>query len=266
MLTTGSFFDLNDSPYKDLFADCAQVWDPLKKLKEYVSGHTAPTFQHVCLTDGVPLESPYISFNGKLRNARECIITYGDTTKGGLSVWENGQILEGASVIMAGVVMVGKNIRIGKGVLIESGAMIKSPTIIGDYSEIRQGAYLRGYCLIGNRCVVGHTTEVKHSIFLNDAKAGHFAYLGDSILGNHVNLGAGTKCANLRFVPGNVAVRTPDGIMDTGLRKFGAILGDKAQTGCNAVTSPGTILGPECILMPNTTAAAGLHPRKTVIR
>jgi NDP-sugar pyrophosphorylase family protein len=212
------------------------------------------------------LESPYISFNGKLRNARECIITYGDTTKGGLSVWENGQILEGASVIMAGAVMIGKNIRIGRGVLIEAGALIKSPTIIGDYSEIRQGAYLRGYCLIGNRCVVGHTTEVKHSIFLNGAKAGHFAYLGDSILGNQVNLGAGTKCANLRFLSGNVTVKTPSGTVDTGLRKLGAILGDGTQTGCNAVTSPGTILGPESLLMPNTTAPSGLHPRKTVIR
>ena len=266
MLTIRSFFDLSDSPCQDLFADCATVWDPLKKLKEYVSSHTAPTFQHICLTDGVPLESPYISFNGKLRNARECIITYGDTTKGGLSVWENGQVLEGASVIMAGAVMVGKNIRIGKGVLIESGALIKSPAIIGDYSEIRQGAYLRGYCLIGNRCVVGHTTEVKHSIFLNDAKAGHFAYLGDSILGNEVNLGAGTKCANLRFLPGDVGVKTPNGMVETGLRKFGAILGDRVQTGCNSVTSPGTIMGPEGLLMPNTTAPSGLHPRKTVIR
>jgi bifunctional N-acetylglucosamine-1-phosphate-uridyltransferase/glucosamine-1-phosphate-acetyltransferase GlmU-like protein len=266
MLTTGSFFDLSDFPYQDLFADCTTVWDPLKKLKEYSCDNTSPTFQHVCLTDGVPLESPYISFNGKLRNARECIITYGDTTKGGLSVWENGQILEGASVIMAGAVMIGKNIRIGRGVLIEAGALIKSPTIIGDYSEIRQGAYLRGYCLIGNRCVVGHTTEVKHSIFLNGAKAGHFAYLGDSILGNQVNLGAGTKCANLRFLSGNVTVKTPSGTVDTGLRKLGAILGDGTQTGCNAVTSPGTILGPESLLMPNTTAPSGLHPRKTVIR
>ena len=183
-----------------------------------------------------------------------------------MTVWENGQLLEGASVIMAGAVMMGRNIRIGRGVLIESGVLIKSPAIIGDYSEIRQGAYLRGYCLIGSRCVVGHTTEVKHSIFLNDAKAGHFAYLGDSILGNDVNLGAGTKCANLRFLPGNVVVRTADGQVDTGLRKFGAILGDRVQTGCNSVTSPGTLLGPGSILMPNTTAPSGAHPQKSVIR
>jgi len=144
--------------------------------------------------------------------------------------------------------------------------MIKSPAIIGDCSEVRQGAYLRGYCLIGKRCVVGHTTEVKHTVFLNDAKAGHFAYLGDSILGNRVNLGAGTKCANLRFVAGTIPIRTASGRLDTGLRKFGAIIGDGAQTGCNAVTSPGTIMGPESLLLPNATAPSGLHPRKSVIR
>jgi NDP-sugar pyrophosphorylase family protein len=144
--------------------------------------------------------------------------------------------------------------------------MIKEPAIIGDCTEVRQGAYLRGYCLVGERCVVGHTTEVKHSIFLDDAKAGHFAYLGDSILGNEANLGAGTKFANLRFLGGSIQIRTPDGQVDTGMRKFGAILGDRAQTGCNSVTNPGTLLGPEAILMPNTTSPSGLHPGKTVIR
>ncbi|MGE4558597.1 MAG: hypothetical protein AB7E77_00210 [Desulfobulbus sp.] len=266
MLTIGSFFDLADFPERALFVDCAHVWDPLKKLKQYIADNTAPSFQHVCITDAVPLDSPYIWYNDKLRNARECIITYGDTTKGGLTVWENGQFLNGASVIMAGAVLVGKNIKIGRGVLIESGAMIKSPAIIGDHSEIRQGAYLRGYTLVGSRCVVGHATEVKHSIFLNDAKAGHFAYLGDSILGSRVNLGAGTKCANLRFLPGNVSIRVAENKIDTGLRKFGAILGDDCQTGCNSVTSPGTILGPGSLLLPNITAPSGLHPRKSVLR
>ncbi|MGI6655858.1 MAG: hypothetical protein ACOX5Z_03330 [Desulfobulbus sp.] len=266
MLTAGSFFDLSDFPEKELFEGCTTVWEPLVNLKSYIASRTAPTFRHLCIVDGAPLDSPYIWYNGRLRNARECIITYNNTAKGGLQVWENGQFLNGASVIMAGVVMLGKHIKIGKGVLIESGAMIKAPAIIGDYSEIRQGAYLRGDCLIGKRCVVGHTTEVKHSIFLNDAKAGHFAYLGDSILGNNVNLGAGTKCANLRFLPGNVQVRTPDGPVDTGLRKLGAILGDGVQTGCNSVTSPGTLLGPDSLIMPNTTAPSGLHPRRTVLR
>jgi N-acetylglucosamine-1-phosphate uridyltransferase (contains nucleotidyltransferase and I-patch acetyltransferase domains) len=266
MLTIGSLFDLADFPDRELFTDCPAVWTPLQRLQDYIASQTTPAFQHLCITDGVPLDSPYIWFNGRLRNARECIITYGDATKGNLLVWENSQFLQGASVIMAGAVIVGKHVKIGKGVLIESGAMIKSPAIIGDQSEIRQGAYLRGNCLIGKRCVVGHATEVKHSIFLNDAKAGHFAYLGDSILGNRVNLGAGTKCANLRFFPGNIPLHNNDATLDTGLKKLGAIIGDDSQTGCNAVTSPGVIIGPDSLLMPNATAPAGVHPRKSVLR
>ncbi len=266
MLNTEMFFHLDDFPERALFVGCDNVWDPLKKLRQYMKDSTAPTFHHVCIADAVPLESPYIWHNNRLRNARECVITYGDSTQGGLKVWENGQFLNGASVIMAGATLVGRYIKIGMGVLIESGAMIKSPAIIGDFSEIRQGAYLRGNCLIGSRCVVGHATEVKHSIFLNDAKAGHFAYIGDSILGSKVNLGAGTKCANLRFFEGNVQLPTSEGKVDTGLHKLGAIIGDGCQTGCNSVTSPGTLLGPNCLLLPNVTAASGVYPAKSVLR
>jgi hypothetical protein len=188
--------------------------------------------------------------HGILSCSREYEFVFGNTSAGGLQVLQNGQEMRGASVIMAGAMLLGKRIAIGEGVLVESGPMIKEPAIIGDCTAVRPGAYLRGYCLVGERCVVGHTTEVKHSIFLDDAKAGHFAYLGDSILGNEANLGAGTKFANLRFLGGSIQIRTPDGQVDTGMRKFGAILGDRAQTGCNSVTNPGTLLGPEAILMP----------------
>jgi bifunctional N-acetylglucosamine-1-phosphate-uridyltransferase/glucosamine-1-phosphate-acetyltransferase GlmU-like protein len=102
---------------------------------------------------------------------------------------------------------------------------------------------------------------------MNDAKAGHFAYLGDSILGNDTNLGAGTKFANLRFLPGTITIfQKEGGRIDTGLKKFGAILGDTSQTGCNSVTSPGTLLGKGAILMPNATAKSGYHGEKTVLR
>ena len=266
MLNAGSFFDLSDFSHQEVFAGTEYVWEALNNLNAYIDANIETTLSHFSLTPGIPLEQPLVLYQGILNCMREYEIKYGDATKGKLEVWQNGQLLRGASVIMAGVVLVGQRIRIGKGVLVESGALIKAPAIIGDQTEVRQGAYLRGNCLIGKRCVVGHTTEVKHSIFLNDAKAGHFAYLGDSILGENANLGAGTKFANLRFLPGNVAVKTPDGPIDSGLRKFGAILGDRAQTGCNSVTNPGTLLGPESILMPNTTSPSGFHPGKSVIR
>ena len=131
-----------------------------------------------------------------------------------------------------------EQIALGKGSRIEAGAYVKGPCIIGQNSVVRHGAYIRGDVIIGDGCVVGHTTEVKNSIFCNGAKAAHFAYIGDSLLGNNVNLGAGTKCANVRFDRQNIEV---DGV-DTGLRKLGAIFGDGSQTGCNSVTNPGTIL------------------------
>ena len=218
------------------------------------------------IADGVPLTQTIVLHQGTNIPASEVRIKYGDTTKGKLEVFANDERLHGATVIMAGAVLLGKQIHLGQGVLVEGGATIKSPTIIDDHTEVRQGAYLRGYCLTGRRCVVGHATEVKHSIFLNDAKAGHFAYLGDSILGTNANLGAGTKFANLRFLSGNVSIQFDKQVIDTGRRKLGAVLGDEAQTGCNSVTNPGTLIGKYGILMPNTTAPSGYHRPKKIIR
>ena len=263
-LSANSFFDLSNFEHRELFSGDL-VWDALARLKDYMAGQV-----YLPLPEEVercrPLEKTLVLHDGSFREAGRMEITYGDATKGGLEVRENGKLLAGASVIMAGVVFRGEGFNIGKGVLIEAGAMLTGPVILGDRTEVRQGAYLRGNCLVGCRCVVGHATEVKHTIFLDDAKAGHFAYLGDTILGNQVNLGAGTKMANLRFVSGNISVRTEDGSVDTGLRKFGAVLGDQVQTGCNSVTNPGTLIGPRSFLLPNTTAPSGYHPENTMIR
>ncbi|MBS0634330.1 MAG: UDP-N-acetylglucosamine diphosphorylase [Verrucomicrobia bacterium] len=130
-------------------------------------------------------------------------------------------------------------ISIGKSSVIEPGAYIKGPCIIGANCHIRHGAYIRGDCIIGDGCVIGHTTELKGTIILNKSNAAHFAYLGDTIVGNSVNLGAGVKCANLRLDGKEIAV---DGIQ-TNRRKFGAIIGDHVEIGCNSVLNPGTVLG-----------------------
>lgn len=143
-----------------------------------------------------------------------------------------------------------ETISIGKGTVVEPGAYIKGPCIIGDNCQVRHGAYIRGSLITGNDCVIGHATEVKNAIFLDGAKAGHFAYVGDSILGNRVNLGAGTKCANLRFDGATVSIRDGEKRVDSGLRKCGAIFGDDSQTGCNAVTNPGTLMRKQSVLGP----------------
>ncbi|MBW6520144.1 MAG: hypothetical protein K0A99_03905 [Desulfoarculaceae bacterium] len=266
MLSPRSFFDLSEFPHTPLFSASDPVWTALTRLKNYMDKFVYPQLKSPLLPEGEPLAKTVVLHEGQILPAAGLDIVYGDTTKQQLRVLSDGSVLTGATVIMAGSVLMGGQIALGHGVLVESGALIKSPAIIGDYSEIRQGAYLRGYCLTGAHCVIGHTTEVKHSIFLDHAKAGHFAYIGDSILGRDVNLGAGTKFANLRFLPGNVLVRTDEGSMDSGRRKLGAILGDKVQTGCNSVTNPGTLIGKEGLLMPNTTAPSGYHPPRTVLR
>ncbi len=132
-------------------------------------------------------------------------------------------------------------VSIGEGSVIEPGAYIRGPLILGKNCEVRHGAYLRGNIIAGDRVVIGHASEVKHSILLDGAAAAHFAYVGDSILGNRVNLGAGTKLANLLFDRKEIEVRYEGKKITTGLRKIGAILGDDAQTGCNAVPNPGTL-------------------------
>jgi UDP-N-acetylglucosamine diphosphorylase / glucose-1-phosphate thymidylyltransferase / UDP-N-acetylgalactosamine diphosphorylase / glucosamine-1-phosphate N-acetyltransferase / galactosamine-1-phosphate N-acetyltransferase len=156
-------------------------------------------------------------------------------------------------------------ISIGKGSIVEPGAYICGPCVIGEDCQIRHGAYIRGNLIAGNRCVIGHTTEVKSALFLDGAQAGHFAYIGDSILGNHVNLGAGTKCANLRFDNRHVPVIWDGRRIDSGLRKFGAVFGDRSQTGCNSVTNPGTLMGKESRLGPCATIH-GVVPYKAIIK
>ncbi|APJ05075.1 hypothetical protein AXG55_03900 [Silvanigrella aquatica] len=141
-----------------------------------------------------------------------------------------------------------------QGAVVEPGAFIAGPAFIGPHAVVRHGAYIRGSVYVGEGAVVGHTTECKGSILLPFAKAAHFNYIGDSILGYDCNLGAGTKLANLKINHKNIILALDNKKLDTGLKKFGAILGNRAQTGCNSVTNPGTIMLPETILLPNQTA------------
>lgn len=157
------------------------------------------------------------------------------------------------------------DVEIADGARVEAGAYIRGPALIGPGTEVRHGAYLRGNVLTGADCIIGHASECKTAILLDRAKAPHFAYVGDSVLGNDVNLGAGTKLANFKIVAGTIAVRHPDGTsVDTGLRKLGALLGDGVLIGCNAVTSPGTVIGRESIIYPGV-ALQGTIPAMSVV-
>lgn len=144
------------------------------------------------------------------------------------------------SAVLEGPVVVAEDAEVGPHVLIQG------PAWIGQGALVAHGAFLRGNVIVGPGAKVGHATEVKRSILLSGARAPHFNYVGDSVLGTDVNLGAGVKLANFKADGSTIAV---DG-EDTGLRKLGAVLGDRVSIGCNVVLNPGTIVGRDSMIYP----------------
>jgi NDP-sugar pyrophosphorylase family protein len=144
-------------------------------------------------------------------------------------------------------------------------ATIIGPAWIGAKTEIRTGAFIRGNVIVGEGCVLGNACEFKNCLLMDGVQVPHFSYVGDSILGNGAHLGAGVICSNLRLDRQPVVVKAPDATYDTGLRKFGAIIGDRAEVGCNAVLNPGTLLGPRSVVMP-AIAFGGVLPPATIAK
>ena len=141
---------------------------------------------------------------------------------------------------------------VGKNTIIEQGAMVKGPAWIGDNCEIRSGCYIRENVIIGDGVVAGNSSEFKNCLVFDKAQVPHFNYVGDSILGHGAHLGAGVILSNVRLDRGPVSVQTPSGSVSTGLRKFGAIIGDGVEIGCNSVLSPGSLVGRQSVISPGS--------------
>lgn len=164
-----------------------------------------------------------------------------------------------------GVAFIGENVFIGEGTVVEDGAMIKGPAIIGRNCEIRHNAYIREQVIIGDHCTIGNACELKNALLFNHAVVPHFNYVGDSILGFKAHLGAGVKISNVKLVSGNVTVELEGKPFDTGLRKFGALLGDSAEVGCNVVLNPGSIIGRGAMIYPNVNWR-GILPANMIVK
>ena len=129
----------------------------------------------------------------------------------------------------------------------------EGPIYVEEGAEIRHGAYLRPGTYVSRGCVVGHCTEIKNTLMLPFSKAPHFNYVGDSILGYKVNLGAGAKISNVRLDKKSIMIQLPGmGKIDTNLRKVGALIGDASEVGCNVVTNPGSVIPPNSAIPPNS--------------
>jgi NDP-sugar pyrophosphorylase family protein len=226
MLHPRDFFDLSDPFVAAFFEGCELVWEGISQIERHVSRLTA---------------------------GRQTIL---------------GEVADGAYLS-------DRPITVAEGASVEPGAYILGPAYIGAGAKVLHGAYVRENVVLLPGSALGHASEAKNSLFLPGAHAPHFAYVGDSILGHRVNLGAGTKLSNL----GVLSMKDPktgkrptiklvidEATFDTGLAKFGAILGDEAQTGCNVVLNPGCVLGRRTLVYANTSLRKGYYPPNTIIR
>jgi NDP-sugar pyrophosphorylase family protein len=152
---------------------------------------------------------------------------------------------------LIGKPFVSNSVFVGRGTVIEQGAMLKGPAWIGENCEIRNGCYIRENVIMGDGVVAGNSCEFKNCLIFNEAQVPHFNYVGDSLLGYRAHLGAGVILSNVKLDKREISVVGRDGrVVETGLRKFGAVVGDHAEIGCNSVLSPGSLIGRESIVYP----------------
>lgn len=145
---------------------------------------------------------------------------------------------------------VGENVWIAKSAKVAESAYINGPTIIGKNAEIRHCAFIRGNVIVGENAVVGNSTELKNVILFNNVQVPHYNYVGDSILGYKSHMGAGSITSNVKSDKKLVIVKSEDEKIETGLKKFGAMLGDNVEVGCGSVLNPGTVIGKNTNIYP----------------
>ena len=159
----------------------------------------------------------------------------------------------------------GEDIWIAKSATVAPTAYIHGPAIIGKEAEVRHCAFIRGNAIVGEGAVVGNSTELKNVVLFNKVQVPHYNYVGDSILGYKAHMGAGSITSNVKSDKKLVVVHTGEGNIETGLKKFGAMLGDCVEVGCNSVLNPGTVLGPNVNVYP-TSSVRGYVPAAHIFK
>ena len=160
---------------------------------------------------------------------------------------------------------VGEDVWIARSAKVFSSAFIHGPAIIGKEAEVRHCAFIRGNALVGEGAVVGNSTELKNVVLFNKVQVPHYNYVGDSILGYRAHMGAGSITSNVKSDKKPVCVHTPEGDMETGMKKFGAMIGDHVEVGCGSVLNPGTVVGRESNIYP-LSSVRGVVPEHAIYK
>ena len=158
-----------------------------------------------------------------------------------------------------------EDVWIAKSAVVSASAHIHGPCIVDEEAEVRHGAFIRGAVIIGKRAVVGNSTELKNAVLFDRVQVPHFNYVGDSVMGYRAHFGAGVVTSNVKLDKTNVLANGPWGRYETGLRKFGAIVGDGAEVGCHSVLNPGTVIGRGAIIYP-CSSVRGYVPERAIYK
>ena len=158
-----------------------------------------------------------------------------------------------------------REVFIDKGTIIRHGVVFEGKCIIGKNCVIGPNSFFRGNVIIGDNTKVGNACEIKNSIILNNSSISHLSYIGDSVIGSNVNIGAGTVCSNFRLDEKEIFIKLKNKVYKTGLKKFGSIIGDNSKIGANTVLNPGTVLSKNCIVWP-LVAVSGYYSDNQIIK
>ena len=159
----------------------------------------------------------------------------------------------------------GEDVWIAKSAKVAPTACINGPAIIGKEAEVRHCAFIRGNAIVGEGAVVGNSTELKNVVLFNKVQVPHYNYVGDSVLGYKSHMGAGSITSNVKSDKKLVVVKSENEAIETGLKKFGAMLGDYVEVGCNSVLNPGTVIGRHCNVYP-LSSVRGVIPEGHIFK
>ena len=159
----------------------------------------------------------------------------------------------------------GENVWVAKSAKVFPSAYLNGPLIIDEEAEVRHCAFIRGNAIVGKNAVVGNSTELKNVVLFDRVQVPHYNYVGDSVLGYKAHMGAGSITSNVKSDKTLVKVHTKNGDLETGLKKFGAMLGDNVEVGCNSVLNPGTVIGKSTNIYP-TSMVRGFVPENSIYK
>lgn len=159
----------------------------------------------------------------------------------------------------------GENIWVARSATVAPTASLNGPLIIDEEAEVRHCAFIRGNAIVGRHTVVGNSTELKNVILFNNVQVPHYNYVGDSVLGYRSHMGAGSITSNVKSDKTPVVVKSPEEELETGLKKFGAMLGDCVEVGCNSVLNPGSVIGPDTNIYP-LSSVRGVIPAHSIYK